>query len=169
MILVFETAREEEATELAMLRNEAAKRLTAKFGQGPWSGGCTEKGVLFGMRTSQVVVARENGRIAGTFSLQTKKPWAIDPAHFTKVHRPLYLVSMFVAVERQGEGIGRKLLEEAVTIATAWSANAIRLDAYDVMAGAGDFYAKCGFREVGRAKYKEVPLRYFERIISLNG
>ena len=161
----FETAREEDAAELTVIRNEGAKHLTEKFGVGPWSGGCTEKGVLFGMRTSQMVVARENGRIVGTFSLQTKKPWAIDPTHFAKVRKPLYLVSMFVAVERQGKGIGRQLLEEAVKIARKWPADAIRLDAYDAVAGAGDFYAKCGFREVGRAKYREVPLRYFERVV----
>ena len=165
MHLVFETAREENATELAEIRNNAANRLTEKFGKGPWSGGCTEKGILYGMRTSRMLVARENGKIIGTLSLHTKKPWAIDPAYFTKVRKPLYLTSMFVAVERQGTGVGRRLLEEAVKIAREWPSDAIRLDAYDAKAGAGDFYAKCGFREVGRAKYKEVALRYFEQII----
>ena len=165
MDLLFETAREEDAAELALIRNAASKKLLERFGKGPWSGGCTEKGVLFGMRTSQMVIARENGKILGTLSLQTKKPWAINPAYFTQVRKPLYLVSMFVAVERQGQGIGRQLLDEAVAIARKWPADAIRLDAYDAEAGAGDFYAKCGFREVGRAKYKEVPLRYFELIV----
>lgn len=165
MQLAFETAREEDATQLAILRNETAKKLTEKFGKGPWSGGCTEKGVLFGMRTSRMVIGREGDRIVGTLSLQTKKPWAIDPAYFTKVARPLYLVSMFVAVERQGQGIGRHLLEKAMEMAQKWPADAIRLDAYDAKAGAGDFYAKCGFREVGSATYKEVKLRYFERIV----
>jgi GNAT superfamily N-acetyltransferase len=165
MNLVFETAREADATELAALRNEAAKRLTEKFGKGPWSSGCTEKGVLYGMKTSGMVIARVDGRIVGTLSLQTKKPWAIDPAHFTKVRNPLYLTTMVVAVDRQGQGIGRRLLEEALEIARTWPADAIRLDAYDANAGAGEFYAKCGFREVGRAKYKQVPLRYFEMIV----
>jgi predicted N-acetyltransferase YhbS len=169
MDLVIETAREEDATELAEIRNNAANRLSAKFGKGPWSGGCTEKGILYGIRTSRMVVAREDGEIVGTLSLHTKKPWAIDPAYFTKVAKPLYLTSMFVAVERQGTGIGRRLLGEAVEIARAWPTDAIRLDAYDAKAGAGDFYAKCGFREVGRAKYKGVGLRYFEQVISLNG
>lgn len=75
MQLEFETAREEDAAELALIRNEAAKHLTKKFGLGPWSGGCTEKGVLFGMRTSRMMIAREEGKIVGTLSLQTKKPW----------------------------------------------------------------------------------------------
>jgi GNAT superfamily N-acetyltransferase len=167
MRLVFETATEEDATVLAELRNNAANKLSETFGKGAWSGGCTEKGILYGMRMSRMVVARENGKIAGTLSLHTKKPWAIDPAYFTKVKKPLYLTSMFVAVERQRLGVGRLLLEQAVEIAREWPAEAIRLDAYDAVAGAGDFYARCGFREVGRAKYKGVGLRYFEQIISL--
>src|SRR5437899_3279200 len=128
MDLVFETATEEDATELAEMRNNAANRLTERFGKGPWSGGCTEKGVLYGMRTSRTIVARENGKILGTLSLHTKKPWAIDPAYFTKVAKPLYLTSMFVAVQRQGRGFGRRLLEEVVEIAKVWPTDAIRLD-----------------------------------------
>jgi len=114
---------------------------------------------------SRVVIARNDGRIVGTLSLQTKKPWAIDPAHFTTVRKPLYLTTMFVAVERQGTGIGRRLLDEAMVIAREWPSDAIRLDAYDAEAGAGDFYAKCGFREVGKATYREVALRYFEMVL----
>jgi hypothetical protein len=43
--------------------------------------------------------------------------------------------------------------------------DAIRLDAYDAEAGAGEFYRKYGFREVGRASYRNVPLIYFERLL----
>ena len=32
-------------------------------------------------------------------------------------------------------------------------------------AGAGSFYAKCGFREVGRVRYRTVPLIYFEMLL----
>ncbi len=165
MELLFGDAIEADATELATIRSEGAKHLTEKFGRGPWSSGCTEKGVLHGMRASQMVVARNGSKIVGTFSLGTKKPWAIDRAYFTQVKKPIYLTTMFVAVERQRTGIGRRLLEEAVKIARAWPADAIRLDAFDADAGAGDFYAKCGFREVGRASYRNTPLRYFERIV----
>jgi GNAT superfamily N-acetyltransferase len=142
MDLLFGDAMEADASELAALRNEAAKHLTEKFGRGPWSSGCTEKGVLFGMGTSQMIVSRNGHKIVGTLSLATKKPWTIEPAHFTPVRKPIYLTSMFVAVERQRSGIGRRLLERAVEIARAWPSDAIRLDAYDAEAGAGDFYAK---------------------------
>jgi GNAT superfamily N-acetyltransferase len=58
--------------------------------------------------------------------------------------------------------VGRRCLEQALRIARDWSADAIRLDAYDAEAGAGAFYRKCGFREVGRTSYKGNPLVYFE-------
>jgi GNAT superfamily N-acetyltransferase len=165
MELWFADATEEDAAELAVIRNAAAKKLTEKHGKGPWSSGCTDNGVLYGMRTSRMVIARNGQGILGTLSLATKKPWAIDLKYFTPVRKPLYLTSMVVAVEGQRKGIGRRLLDGAMEIAREWPAHAIRLDAYDAEAGAGDFYAKCGFREVGRAKYREVPLRYFEKLL----
>jgi hypothetical protein len=36
---------------------------------------------------------------------------------------------------------------------------------FDGEAGAGAFYAKCGFREVGRVVYRNVPLIYFEMLL----
>jgi hypothetical protein len=50
-------------------------------------------------------------------------------------------------------------------MAAQWPADAIRLDAFDAEAGAGGFYSKCGFREVGRVSYRNVPLIYFEMLV----
>jgi len=97
--------------------------------------------------------------------LATRKPWAIDTRYFEPSDRPLYLVDMAVLPERQGRGIGRRLVEAAVTTAVGWKAEAIRLDAYDHAAGAGGFYEKCGFTEVGRASYREVPLVYYQMLL----
>jgi GNAT superfamily N-acetyltransferase len=69
---------------------------------------------------------------------------------------------MAVHPELQRNGVGRLLLKEAEAIARAWPADAIRLDAFDAEAGAGGFYAKCGWREVGRVTYRKDPLIYFE-------
>ena len=68
------------------------------------------------------------------------------------------------AVQRRG--IGRQLLEAAASVARAWPADAIRLDTYDADAGAGPFYVKCGYREVGRASYRGTPHIYFELLLS---
>jgi GNAT superfamily N-acetyltransferase len=72
---------------------------------------------------------------------------------------------MSVEPEVQRTGVGRHCIEEAVSIATGWPSGGIRLDAWDAEAGAGGFYRKCGFREVGRVVYRQLPLIYFERII----
>jgi GNAT superfamily N-acetyltransferase len=98
-------------------------------------------------------------------SLATNKPWAIDLGYFTTVPRAVYLHQMAVAPDLQRQGIGRALVREAITAAREWPSWAIRLDAYDGPAGAGGFYAKCGFREVGRVTYRKVPLIYFELLL----
>jgi hypothetical protein len=45
---------------------------------------------------------------------------------------------------------------------TALAGDSIRLDAYAGVAGAGGFYEKCGFTEMGHIVYKKVPHIYFE-------
>ena len=164
--VILTPATHEDAAEIAALRNAAADDLTARFGNGHWTSNVSAKGVLGDLRRRmRVLVARRQSRIAATLSMQTRKPWAIDPKYFTPCARPIYLTNMAVLPAFQRLGIGRESLAEAVTIARAWPGDAIRLDAYDADAGAGDFYLRCGFREVGRVVYKRTPLRYFEWII----
>lgn len=117
------------------------------------------------MRHARVTIARKGKSIAGTLHLSTRKPWAIDASYFTAVKRALYLTHMAVSPAMQRQGVGNKLLQEAVKQAKAWPADAIRLDAFDAEAGAGEFYTKGGFREVGRALYRKTPLIYFELML----
>jgi GNAT superfamily N-acetyltransferase len=169
MKLAFATAANPDAAALAALHSAVAEDLTRRFGRGLWSSAPSERAVLNDLRKpkfSRIVIARSGGdRIVGTLHLATKKPWAIDTAYFTKVTRPLYLTGMAVHPEFQRQGIGRLLLKEAEAAARAWTADAIRLDAFAAEAGAGPFYAKCGFREVARVTYKQDPLIYFEMIL----
>ena len=154
-----------DVSDIVALRAAVAGKLTAQYGQGPWSAVSTEKGVRFDMRTSKVFVARQRGRLIATLRLVTKKPWAIDLKYFSVCQRPLYLLSMAVAPDRQRTGIGRLCLEEVKKICRQWPADAIRLDAYAAPAGAGGFYRKCGFRDLGRASYRGCPLAYFEMLL----
>jgi len=164
-LLTFELATEQDAPALAELRTAAGVRLGEQFGPGPWAVAVTERGALSGLRHAQVLVARRGGDIVGTLRLATKKPWAIDPSYFTEVRRPLYLTDMAVVPDLQGRGIGRALLEEADRVARIWPAEAIRLDAWDAEAGAGGFYAKCGYVNRGHTTYRGNPLVYFERLL----
>ena len=163
--LVFGVATEADVESIAALRTEAAEHLTRAFGQGHWSRAVSNRGVRSDRKSSCVLVARRGPETVATLRLATKKPWAIDVAHFTAVPRAVYLHDMAVAPDLQRQGIGREILREAIKLARAWPSQAIRLDAYDSPAGAGAFYARCGFREVGRVTYRKVPLVYFELLL----
>jgi GNAT superfamily N-acetyltransferase len=160
-----EPAINDDAPALAALHTAVAEHLTDQHGHGPWSSKTSEKGVLLAMRMSQVFVAREGLQIIATLRLATKKPWAIDTSYFTKCRKPLYLLAMAVTPAKQRQGIGKRCLEGAKKIATAWPADAIRLDSYDAAAGAGPFYARCGFTERGRVTYRDAPLIYYEMML----
>ena len=164
MALALVEATPEDAATVAALRAAVAERLTRDFGQGHWSTVASERSVINDLRISKVFIAREGKRIIATLRLATRKPWAIDQSYFTDCVRPLYLSDMAVDPERQRSGIGRQCLAEARRIARNWPADAIRLDAYDAAAGAGEFYAKCGYRETGRVTYRRTPLVYYEMI-----
>jgi len=165
MSIRFETATVKDAPAIALLRNSASDNLTAKFGKGHWSGMVTERGVLYEMKKGTAYVMRQDGKVIATLILSTRKPWAIDRKYFKDSNRPLYLTSMAVTPEIQRRGIGRLCIESAWEVAKKWPADAIRLDAYDADAGAGEFYRKCGLCEVGRASYRDVPLIYFEWLL----
>jgi GNAT superfamily N-acetyltransferase len=150
---------------IASLRTAVAEDLSRQFGHGHWSSVVTANSVMRGMSHARLIIVREVGSIVGTLRLATKKPWAIDRKYFVGVARPLYLTDMAVAPEWQRRGIGRRLITYAQEAARAWPAGAIRLDAYDGLAGAGPFYARCGFTEVGRVSYRGVPLTYYEWLL----
>jgi|tagenome__1003787_1003787.scaffolds.fasta_scaffold20422700_2 ribosomal protein S18 acetylase RimI-like enzyme len=154
------------AAGIAAVRNAAADWLTGQHGHGFWSGHCSERGVAGDIRRGATVhIALLGETVVGTMTLHTRKPWAIDPKYFAPDRRPLYLTNMAVAPDHQRCGVGRALLREAARIAAEWPADAVRLDAFDAPAGAGAFYARCGFTEVGRAAYRGVPLIYYEMMI----
>jgi GNAT superfamily N-acetyltransferase len=165
MSVTIDIATERDAARLASLRVAVARELTRIHGKGHWSSEPSERGALRGIQTSRVLIARDDDAIVGTLSLATKKPWAIDKTYFAASKHPLYLTDMAVAPRHQRRGIGRALMAEAASVARAWPADAIRLDAYEGPAGAGAFYAKCGLTEVGRVVYRGVPLVYFELLL----
>jgi len=156
---------EDDVPGLVTLRNRVAQHLTSRYGAGHWSLKTTDSGVLFSMRIGTVYVARSRNKLIATLTLSLRKPWAIDRSYFSNCKRPLYLTWMAVAPDLQRKGIGRLCIEQAIEIARRWPSEAIRLDAYDADAGGGEFYRKCGFREVGRATYRNSPLIYFEMLV----
>jgi GNAT superfamily N-acetyltransferase len=161
----FRVATAKDVGAIVALQTAVAGHLTGVHGKGPWSGAASEKGVWWAMRRSRVFVARQGAEVVATLRLTTTKPWAIDRRYFSKCERPLYLLGMAVQPGKQRRGLGRRCLEEAKRLARKWPADAICLDAFDAEAGAGGFYARCGYAEVGRATYRNVPLIYYELLL----
>ena len=162
MRITYGTASLKDAEQLAALNAAVADDLTRRFGKGHWSSTGTIRGALHHLKTSTVILARAKHGVVATLRLASKRPWAIDTKYFTRAEKPIYLVGMAVHPEAQGKGVGRRLMGEAAKVARRLACDAIRLDAYDDRAGAGEFYAKCGYREVARVKYRGTPLIYYE-------
>jgi GNAT superfamily N-acetyltransferase len=152
----------EDIPGIVAVRANAAEDLTARFGGGHWSGHATDRGVAWDMRQGKVLVARRGSKVVATLKVATRKPWSIDISYFTPCKRPWYLTNMAVDPAHQRLGIGKRLVLESVRLVREWGCEAVRLDAYDAIAGAGPFYEKCGFSEVGRATYRITPLIYYE-------
>ena len=111
--------------------------LTGRYGSGPWSSLVTERGAPLAQRHACVRVGSDSKPIVTVLRLATKKPWAIDASSFTPVKQPLYLTGMTVSVAYSGQGLGTLALKDAVAVARASPADAIRLDAFDTNASAG--------------------------------
>lgn len=167
--LRFRDATPQDIPHIAALLNSTSGALTARFGEGHWSSLTNERAAELSLRHARVRLGVVNRRVVSTLRLAQKKPWAIDVAYFTPVKRPLYLTGMAVAVASQGSGWGRRALEDAVEVARAWPAHAIRLDAYNAPAGAGGFYEACGFEPRGGKTYRGNPLSYYELLLPSTG
>ena len=159
-------AGEDGVDAVVALRNAVADDLTSRHGIGHWSSRATARGIRADMKRSSIYLWCEDGRAVATLQLQTKKPWAIDRKYFTQAQKPLYLLGMAVEPAYQRTGIGRRCIEAAVQLCRDWPADALCLDAYDADAGAGDFYRRCGFTEVGRVTYRNTALIYFELMVN---
>jgi GNAT superfamily N-acetyltransferase len=166
MDVAFQLATEDDVAGIAALRLAVARDLQVRFGDGIWAAtNDSLAGVRAELRMAQTYVTRHDGAVVATVRLTTKNPWLGDTRFFTGCERPLYLLALAVAPKWQRCGVGRQCLREARRIAVGRGAGAIRLDAFDAPAGAGEFYRKCGFREVHRGGYHGMPLIWFELLV----
>ena len=154
-----------DAPHLLRIRRSAGAALTRDHGKGPWSLGATERGIAREIAGGTALVADAGSGPLGMLLLGRRRPWAIDQGYFTPAVLPLYLTSMAVDPVVQRRGVGRALIAAAADRARTAGADAIRLDAYDAPAGAGGFYAACGFAAVGRVTYRGTPLGYYELLL----
>jgi GNAT superfamily N-acetyltransferase len=163
MRIELEIADKADAAAIAALWHATAHQLTERYGHGAWSAtNASIGGVEVETRTGELFLARVEGSVVATLRLSPRNPWIGEIDFFTARENPLFLTSMAVHPAAQRQGIGRACVEAVKRIAISRGAGAIRLDAFDAPAGAGEFYRKCGFREVRRAVYFDAPLIWFE-------
>jgi GNAT superfamily N-acetyltransferase len=66
---------------------------------------------------------------------------------FTKARKKVGLIEDIVILKRlQGKGLGKKIIDTLLNIASAQSCHQVVLDCSEVNEG---FYSKCGFRRIG--------------------
>jgi GNAT superfamily N-acetyltransferase len=169
MPLQFTDILESDLGTLQALHADAAAALTARHGEGRWSRDGFGNRIDVKPGRTRIRVGRLDGAVVCSLKLQAKKPWAIDVSYFTPAAKVLYLTGMAVAPALWGQGIGRAALLDAARVAEEWGAGALRLDAYDAPAGAGPFYARCGWQERGRVVYRGNPLVYYESMMEDGG
>jgi GNAT superfamily N-acetyltransferase len=163
--LSFRLATEADIPALLALRLAIDTDQAKRFGDDRYVTTISEKSVARSLNSSRVLVATRRGRIVGLVSMGTKKPWAVDLKYFTPACKAVYLYSVDVSPQLQRCGIGRQLMDRVKGMAKEWPVDAIRLDAYDGAAGAGPFYEKCGFKNLGHKVYRSVPLVYYEFVL----
>jgi GNAT superfamily N-acetyltransferase len=151
-----------EARALTALRTAVARDMTERFGGGPWSALPNRMVVIRQMRASHVLVARRYDEIIGTVRLAFANTAVFDARMFTPVDTALYVLGLAVSPGSRGRGIGSRIMSVAKEVARSWPAQALWLATYDNSAGAGRFYRKCGFREVGPGVFDDLPLTYYE-------
>lgn len=176
MKLTISEATPNDVAEILALRLAVGARMQERFGDDRWAPPINEGSVLRlfkGPRTRKsdgetlikILIGKSRGEIVALTRMQTKKPWAFDLKYFSADVKAVYLGDVEVSPKFQGHGFGTQLMEAAADDARAWPADAVRTSAYDGVAGAGPFYSKCGFREMGRVTYRTIPMIYFEMIL----
>lgn len=111
-----------------------------------------------------VLVAVADGSVCGFGSLS---PWRDRPAYATTVED-----SVYVHRDRQGQGVGRALLSELVTTATAHGFHACLARIVGGHEASIALHATCGFevvgteREVGRKFGKWLDVVLMERLLT---
>lgn len=152
-----------DADALTALRIAVARDMTDRHGAGPWSVLPSKAVVIRQIRASHALIARSGDEAIGTVRLAWANPAVFDgTSFFSPTRAALYVLGLAVSPGHRGAGIGRKLMDASKQVTRDWPAQALWLDTYVHAAGAGDFYKRCGFREVGSSVLNHLPLRYYE-------
>jgi GNAT superfamily N-acetyltransferase len=145
----------------------AAADLTARFGDGHWSTVRAIETLQKYADNGDLYVVEANSISVGTLRLTDRKIGFYKQDWFARPQDPAgYLIDMAVHPHHQRRGIGRRSMQLTEQLARRAGLRAIRLDAYQGPAGAGEFYKKCGYALVHAGEFKGVALEYFEKLLA---
>ena len=164
--LTYRLAEEADARAVRRVRERAADDLTAQFGRGHWSTVSTVPTLRKHAAARQLYVVERKGEVVATFTLSPKKIVFYRKGWFAEPEVPaLYLTNMAVHPDLQRRGIGRWIMGAIEGLAKEARCRAVRFDAYDGDAGAGEFYQKCRYRCVHRGAVGATRLQYYEKTL----
>ena len=155
-----------DARSVRRVRQLAADDLTTRFGRGHWTGVSSLPTLRKHARAKQLHVVELDGEIVATFTLSPRKisfyrkDWFANPDGTA-----LYLTNMAVRPDVQRRGVGRWIMSRIEDLAQESGCGAVRFDAYDANAGAGEFYRKCGYTCVHGSSVGETALEYYEKTL----
>lgn len=153
-----------DARTIESIRRAAAADLTARFGVGAWSSVTSLRRIQQLAGRGQIYLVEEARVPVATFLLADRRPPFCRLDWFADRKAPAcYMRHFAVHPERQGRGVGRLVLAEIERLARARGAEALRFDAYRGEAGAGPFYAKCGYAHVHSGSVEGVALDFYEK------
>ena len=120
--------------------------------------GDLRRGAAFGIKDGENII----GAVTVDFILSGKYaelPWSDGAGRPAGIHR------LAVHPSRQGEGVGKKLLQFAEERSQGLGATSIRLDVYSLNPGAVRMYEKAGYLQVGSVRYpmRKAPYLCFEK------
>jgi predicted N-acetyltransferase YhbS len=159
---VLRRARGDDVKRVRAILATAASDLTARFGEGHWSGVKSIETLRKYLDEGVLYVVESDKRIVGTLRLTDRKigfyrnDWFADPAA-----KAGYLLDMAIDPAHQRQGVGRQAMAAMEDVALAAGVKAIRLDAG--LAGAGGFYQRCGYRLAHQGEFRGVGLEYYEK------
>jgi GNAT superfamily N-acetyltransferase len=154
----------EDAPLVRELRVAVAEHLTREHGTGHWSQVGSVETIQDSAAAQILFVVEQGGELIGTFRLTDKKEAWYRASWFARPEaQAAYLRAMAIRPDDQRKGIGRFVMDWMEQRVQRKGLAALRFDAYDSKAGAGEFYRKCGYTHVHSGEFNGVALEYYEK------